>query len=189
VQRTKVLIHLLNGASEDPLADYSQINSELALYDEKLARKPQIVVFNKMDLPEAQARWNEIESVLKARGVEPVAISAAAHQNITRLVQRVFGLMDTLPQEIITADEEKPVYELPAEEIPFSITRQDDGSFHVSGKKIERAAAMTYWDYDEAVQRFQSILETLGISAALREAGVQVGDTVFIGDHELEWTE
>jgi GTP-binding protein len=189
VQRTKVLIHLLNGASEDPLADYSQINSELALYDEKLARKPQIVVFNKMDLPEAQARWNEIESVLKARGVEPVAISAAAHQNITRLVQRVFGLMDTLPQEIITAAEEKPVYELPAEEIPFSITRQDDGSFHVSGKKIERAAAMTYWDYDEAVQRFQSILETLGISAALREAGVQVGDTVFIGDHELEWTE
>src|SRR5262249_30928060 len=68
VQRTRVLVHLLNGASENPLADFSQINSELALFDERLAEKPQIVVFTKMDLPEAQARWPEVEAALKARG-------------------------------------------------------------------------------------------------------------------------
>ena len=62
VQRTRVLIHLLNGAGDDPLADYSQINSELALYDDNLAQKPQIVVFNKMDLPEAQARWESVKA-------------------------------------------------------------------------------------------------------------------------------
>jgi GTPase len=71
----------------------------------------------------------------------------------------------------------------------FEIARQPDGSFRVSGARIERAAAMTYWDYEEAVLRFQKILETLGISDALEEAGIQVGDTVYIGSHELEWSD
>ena len=90
VQRTRVLVHLLNGASEDPIADYSQINSELALYDEQLAEKPQIVVFTKMDLPEAQERWPEVKAFLNARGIEPMAISAATQQNVKALVQRIF---------------------------------------------------------------------------------------------------
>jgi GTP-binding protein len=59
----------------------------------------------------------------------------------------------------------------------------------VTGKRVERAALMTYWDYDEAVARFQNILEALGITKALEDAGVEVGDTVFIGDFELEWTD
>jgi GTP-binding protein len=71
----------------------------------------------------------------------------------------------------------------------FEIVQEDEGLYRVTGKRIERAAAMTYWDYDEAVTRFQNILETLGISAALEKAGVKVGDTVFIGDFELEWSD
>ncbi|MDX1993781.1 MAG: GTPase ObgE [bacterium] len=190
VQRTRVLIHLLNGAGESPLADYSQINSELALYDEKLGERPQLVVLNKMDTPEAQERWPEIEAALKARGVTPIAISAVTQQGTRELVQRVFQLVADLPEKL--ADEvvaEMPLYEMPADEALFKITRGDDGSFHVTGKRIERAAAMTYWDYDDAVMRFQQILETLGITAALEEAGVRVGDTVYIGDFELEWSE
>jgi GTP-binding protein len=188
VQRTRVLVHLLNGASDNPLADYSQINSELALFDERLAEKPQIVVFTKMDLPEAQERWPEVEKALKARGIQPMAVSAAAQQNVRTLIQRIFQEVASLPEEVpLGLDEAVPLYELPEAEVEFEITRDSSGAFHVTGKKIERAAAMTYWDEEAAVMRFQNILETLGVSAALEQAGVKVGDTVCIGDYELEW--
>lgn len=189
VQRTKVLIHLLDGASDDPLADYSQITTELALYDEMLARRPQIVAFNKMDLPDAQTRWPEVEKALGARGVEVMPISGATQENVQTLVQRVFKLVEQLPPATAEVTNASARYELKEEAPAFTISRSSDGAFLVKGKQIERAAAMTYWDYDEAVARFQRILETLGISAALIQAGVQVGDTVFIGEYELEWSE
>lgn len=189
VQRTRALVHLIDGSSADPLADYSQINSELALYDERLGQRPQIVVVNKLDLPEAQERWPKLEAELIERGVTPMAISAATQKGVKELIGRVFALVDTLPEEVAPQVVETPVYEMPEDEVVFKISRDEDGSYHVTGKRIERAAAMTYWDYDEAVLRFQEILETLGISKALEEAGVKVGDTVFIGDFELEWSE
>ena len=68
IQRTRVLIHVLDGMAEDPLADFSQINSELSLFDPMLGKKPQIVVYNKMDLPEVQERWESILADLEARG-------------------------------------------------------------------------------------------------------------------------
>jgi GTPase len=188
VQRTRVLVHLLNGEGDDPVADYNQINIELALFDDHLRDKPQIVVYNKIDLPHVQARWLEIEKKLRGLGVQPLAISAAAQQNLPRLRQEIMRQLAAAPMpERVTA--EVPVYGLPDEEVAFEIRRSDDGAFHVTGKRIERAAAMTYWDYDEAIARFQRILETLGVTEALEAAGVQVGDTVYIGDFELEWTE
>ena len=188
VQRTRLLVHLLNGESEAPLADYNQINVELSLFDEKLGEKPQIVVFNKMDLPDAQARWPQVEAELQARGIKSMAISAAAHENVQALVQEIFRVMATLPDDLPVV-EEVPVYELPEDEFAFEITHEADGIYHVTGKRVERAALMTYWDYDEAVARFQNILEAMGITKALEKAGVEVGDTVFIGDFELEWTD
>lgn len=189
VQRTRVIVHLLNGASENPLADYSQINTELALYDERLAEKPQIVVFNKMDLPEAQARWPDVKAQLTARGVEPLSISAATQQSVKNLIQHIFQRMEALPEAQRLPIAQMPTYELPAEEVVFNIVRQGQGVYRVEGKRIERAAAMTHWDYDDAIMRFQNILEALGVSSALEEAGVQVGDTVHIGDFELEWSD
>ena len=82
-----------------------------------------------------------------------------------------------------------PTYELPEQEVVFNIVREGQGVYRVEGKRIERAAAMTHWDYDDAIMRFQNILETLGVSGALEEAGVRVGDTVHIGDFELEWSD
>lgn len=189
VQRTRVLIHLLNGDSESVLADYSQINTELALYDDKLGQKPQLVVYNKMDIPEARARWPEVEAALRARDIEPMAISGATQENVRQLVQRMFQLIDSLPPEEPAPSAEMPVYELPEETVPFTVTQEGDGLFRVAGRRIERAAEMTYWDNEEAVMRFQQILEMLGISAALEAAGVQPGDTVYIGDYELEWSD
>lgn len=190
VQRTRLLVHVLDGSSENALADYSQINSELALYDENLAEKPQIVVFNKIDLPDAQARWDEVEAALKKRGVDVMKISAATQENIKQLIQIMFQKYAELPElQPLEKEEEIPLYEMPEDDMSFEIVKEDEGLYRVTGKRIERAAAMTYWDYDEAVTRFQNILETLGISAALEKAGVNVGDTVFIGDFELEWSD
>ena len=188
VTRTRALIHLISGLSDDPLADYNQINQELALYDERLGQRPQLVVFNKIDQPEAQARWPEVEQALKARGVEPMAISAATHEGVTQVLQRTFALMDALPEDVPMA-EALPLYELPPEEIPFTVEQVGEGEYRVAGKRIERAAAMTYWDYEEAVQRFQNTLQALGVFDALRELGIEEGDTVHIASHELEWSD
>lgn len=189
VQRTRLLVHLLDGAGEDPLADYNQINAELALYDADLGEKPQIVVFNKMDLPMAQERWPEIEKILRENGADPIAISAATQQNVKQLVQRAFEEMAQLPERDPETEAESELYELEDNGPVFEIVRGGEGEYIVKGERIERAAAMTYWDYEEAVNRFQRILEVLGVTQALKEAGVETGDTVFIGDYELEWTD
>jgi GTP-binding protein len=187
VQRTRVLIHLLDGAGEDPLADFSQINSELALFDENLGAKPQIVAVNKLDLPEAQAAWPGLKAELERRGYEVFAISALARQGVREVLYRAAQKLAEAPPP--PALEELPVYRPAADPRAFTITREDDGGYRVRGAHIERAARMTYWEHDQAVERFQRILETLGIRKALAEAGIQEGDTVYIGEFELEWSD
>ncbi len=191
VTRTRMLVHLLNGASEDPVADYNQINAELSLYDERLAQKPQIVVVNKIDIPEVQERWSEIEAALKSRGVEnPMAISAISRENVQKLVGRMFEEYSKLPESASMTAEEMPLYELPEEdEVVFKIEKLGEGEYRVSGDRIVRAAVRTYWDYEEAVNRFQRMLDTIGVTEALRKAGVEEGDSVYIGENELEWSD
>jgi GTP-binding protein len=188
IQRTRVLIHLLDGAAEDPLADFSQINTELALFDPDLAVKPQIVAVNKMDLPRARERWESLRVELKKRGYEAFAVSALARTGTREVLLRAARLLQEVPP--VPAPEEKlPVYRAAEDPAAFSIHREAEGFWLVRGKRIERAAEMTYWDLDEAVARFQRILEALGIDRALREAGIRQGDTVRIGKHELEWND
>ncbi|MGI6740286.1 MAG: GTPase ObgE [Brevefilum sp.] len=184
IQRTRVIIHVLDGLSEDPLSDFSQINSEMALFDEKLNAKPQIVVFNKMDLPMVQERWPEINEGLSVLGYEVIPISAVTRENVDRLMWKAAESLKNAPEP--EPAETMPVYR--AEEDPrvFSISRLDEG-WRVSGKAIERAAAMTYWEHRESVRRFQRLMETIGVEDALREAGIEEGDMVLVGDYELEW--
>lgn len=184
IQRTRVLIHLLDGLAEDPLLDLAQINSELALFDPDLAEKPQIVALNKIDLPEVAAIWDKIETSLKERGYEPMAVSALAGTNVRQLLYRTAQLLDQVPPASEIAA--MPVYRVPSDPREFHVQREPKG-WRVSGEAIERAAAMTYWEYDQSVRRFQRILQTLGIEDALRQAGVKTGDTVYIGEFELEW--
>ena len=175
--------------SDDPVADFNQINTELALYDETLSEKPQIVVFNKMDLLEAQEYFPLVEEELKKRGVEIMAISAVAHQNVKQVIQKAFYEISQLPDDETAQIYKMPVYEIEDDTPIFTLENPKQGVFIVQGERIERAAAMTYWDYEEAVLRFQKILEILGVSKALKEAGVELGDTVYIGKHELEWAD
>ncbi|NUM46529.1 MAG: GTPase ObgE [Anaerolineales bacterium] len=186
IQRTRVIIHLLDGLSEDPLADFAQINTELSLFDPALAQKAQVVAFNKMDIPEAQARWPEVEKQLKEHGyLTPFAISAATGTNVRTILYKAAELLrDAPPAPIIDTI---PVYRYEGDPREFTIEKLSNDEYRVHGEAIERAAGMTYWEYHQSIRRFQRILETLGIDAALRDYGVQQGDTVYIGDFELEW--
>ncbi len=187
IQRTRVLIHLLDGLSQDPLADFSQINAELALFDPELSKKPVIVALNKIDLPEVQERWPDIKVLLQQKGVvEPVAISALARQGLEPILWKCLELLQTAPEPAARA--EIPVYRPAEDPRAFEVSRTDDGGYRVRGAAIERAAAMTYWEFDGSVRRFQRLIETLGIEDALRKMGIQNGDTVYIGEeYELEW--
>ena len=190
IQRTSVLIHILDGMAEDPLLDYAQINSELALFDPQLESKPQIVVVNKIDLPEVRDRWPEIKSQLinKAAGIsfEPMAISALARTNLRDLLYKTAQILAEQPPPLEI--QELPVYRLDSDPQEYNILKDEKG-WRVIGDAIERAAAMTYWEYDQSVRRFQRILQSLGIEDELRSLGAKEGDTVFIGEYELEWSD
>lgn len=184
VQRTRVLIHLLDGMAEDPIIDLAQINTELALFDEGLGSKLQIVAVNKVDLPDVKERWPELEKELKALGYHPMVISAVAQTNVRQLLYKAAQLVAEAPE--LPAASEIPVYRPETDPNQFEIEEDPEG-WRVVGKSIERAAAMTYWEHDQSVRRFQRILEAVGIDKALREAGVVNGDIVLIGEFELEW--
>ncbi|MEJ2747076.1 MAG: GTPase ObgE [Anaerolineae bacterium] len=187
VERTRVLIHLIDGAASDPLEDWAMINQELALYDITLETRPQLVVLNKMDLPDAVAWEPIVEEEINKAGYPFCSISAVTGQGVREMLFKVKQILDEAP-------EPEPLPELPIviqpgpDENAFSIEREGFG-WRVSGRRIERIAAMTYFEFDATLVRFQHILENMGITEALREAGVRPGDMVYIGDEELEWGE
>jgi GTPase len=188
VQRTRVLIHILDGLSEDPVADYSQINSELSLFDPNLAKKPQLVALNKIDQPEVQEKQKDIQKKFKKLNVELMAISALARTNTRELLIKAHQKLADAPA-LDEVELPLPVYKPKEDPREFVVTREAANEWRISGTAIERAAAMTYWQHDGSVRRFQKIMETLGVDEALRKAGVQEGDTVAIGEFELEWQE
>lgn len=185
IRRTRVLVHLLDGAAPDPLADFAAINRELERFSPDLTQKPQIVALNKMDLPDVRGKWPRVAQALKRQGHEALAISAATGEGVQALLRRVAATLRELPREPAPVPEQK-VFRPKPDEDAFTIEREG-AYWRVRGIKVERAAAMTNWDLDEAVLRFQRMLDAMGITQALREAGVGPGDTVVIGDAVLEW--
>jgi GTPase len=192
IERTRVLIHLLDGSVDDPLADFESINSELQQYSPALANKQQIVGFNKMDLPDAQANLEKVKKQLEAQDIQVIPISAATGEGVRELLRGALAILDTLPkQEPKTAEETMPVFRPAPNEDTFTVEREgiEDGAqiFRVRGLKVERVAQMTNWGQDEGVQRTHRVFQAMGVNDALRSAGVQDGDYVRIGDVEVEW--
>lgn len=186
IQRTRVLIHLLDGLAENTILDYAQINSELSLFDPDLGKKPQIVAVNKMDLHDVKNRWKVIEREFKKKGIATIAISAATKENLNILLYKSAELLKSAPALSNTPG--LPLYHPKTDPRKYEINRVSKG-WQVNGESIERAAAMTFWDNYESIRRFQRIMENLGIDEDLRKAGVKEGDLVMIGDYELEWKE
>jgi GTP-binding protein len=186
VERTRLLIHLLDGASAHPLADLEQINRELTLFHEQLGSRPQIVVLSKMDLPQAREMWPAVEAALQEREQEAACISAITGQGVRELIGRVAQRLAELPDR----EEETPIKVFRPRprgaERAFTVGRRGE-AWIVQGEGIERVAAQTDWRYHEAIERFQRILDRWGILGALEEAGVAEGDMVYVGEIELAW--
>lgn len=189
IERTKIIIHVLDVSGlegRDPIEDYKKINQELSLYNEKLARRQQIVAANKMDLPEAQENFARVAEYMAKDGREIYPVSAATGEGLKELMQRASQLLAEYaaePEENIAA---KVVYEAKPEE-EFTISRDDDGAYVIRGKEIEKIVAMTNFDNDEGVRRFQLAWRRIGIEDALRERGIKEGDTVRIRHMEFEY--
>lgn len=190
VERTRILVHLLDGAAQDPLEDWAMINQELALYDTRLEEKPQLVVLNKIDLADARAWEPLIRERMEEEGIPFHAISAVTQEGVSELLNLVRSMLQEAPSpRLAEAPEKLPVIRPEEDEEAFAIFRLSNGGWRVRGKKIERIAAQTYFEFDATAMRFQQILDQMGISKALRDAGVEEGDTVIIGDEILEWNE
>lgn len=199
VQRTSLLIHMLDGAAfdRDPWQDFLTINRELGAYDERLASRPQIVAFNKLDLPDAQEEWPAFKERVEAAGYPVFAISAAAHQGTEELMQFAAQRLSEIRQEEAErnatattgdmGDLSGPVLR-PQPIDAFTITR-DHGIYVVRGKRVERAVNMTDLESEQSMERLQVTMEKMGVTKALENAGVKVGDVVRFGKIELLWGE
>ncbi|HEV7603791.1 MAG: GTPase [Chloroflexota bacterium] len=188
VERTRILVHVVDGAARDPEWDYDVIREELRAHDPALLEKPMLVAFNKIDLPAAAEGWPAFRRARKAEGTIAVAISAAAGDGIAEFRTRIAAI---LPDAAELAEPPEPagvvIHRIEEMGDGFSVELDDDGSFRVRGKRIERSAAQTNFDVEESAERFQRELARLGIEAELRRAGIAAGDTVRIGKTELEW--
>src|SRR6266516_3329053 len=196
IQRTRLLIHMLDGASleRDPWQDFKNINKELREYDEHLATRPQVVVLNKMDLPEARERWPALKAKAEAAGYPVFAISAVTHQGTGELIQYTARRLQEIQQEEAErlaaqaiSSAENPVLR-PQPEDAFSVNKEK-GVYIVRGKRVERAVNMTKLESEEGMDRLQVTLAKMGVTKALEEAGVKVGDKVRFGKVELYWGE
>jgi GTPase len=187
VERTRVLVHVVDGADRDPEWSYNVIRDELGAHDPALLTKPMLVAFNKMDRPLAAEAWPAFRDARVAQGVVAVAISAETGANLVELRERLSRLLPTAEE---LAEPPEPagivVHRLESAGNAFKVARED-GMLVVHGHKIERLAAQTNFDVEESAERFQGELIRLGIDHELRRQGVAPGDMVRIGGSELEW--
>jgi len=190
VERTKVILHIVDASGvegRDPVEDYYKINKELKIYSEKIARRPQILVANKMDLPEAADNYERLKELAEKEGIEIFPISAATRQGTQELINRVAQVLDEYVEEPDTEEGVK-VYDAKEEDPDkVTITRNDAGDFIVSSKSLNKLVAMTNFGNDEAIRRFQYIWRIKGIDKKLLERGIKEGNTVRIGEMEFEY--
>lgn len=187
VERTRVLVHVVDGASRDPGRDHEVIRDELRAHDPALLAKPMLVAFNKLDLPAARNAWPAFHAERAREGLDAVALSADTGDGLDALRAALARLLPSA-KELATPAEPAGivVHRIESAGDAFAVARED-GAFRVRGRRIERLVAQTDFGNEESAERFQRELRRLGIEDALRRAGVRPGDDVRIGSAELEW--
>lgn len=199
VTRTKALIHVLDASGglegRDPLEDFRTINEEIAAYDPELPSKPMLVAVNKIDLAEAQEQVPALRAALERERYRLFPISAATGSGVAELMNATAATL----REIAEREAEAAAGPKPQERRRYTLENVDERAwqvmqpapnhFAVSGVGIERLTRMTDFESDEAVERFQRVLETSGISQELTRQGIEDGDVVHIADQELVWGE
>lgn len=188
VQRAPVLVYVIDGACADALESYRMVRRELELFDPALLQKRDLVAVNKMDLPEAQARWPEVQRGLqqeRGEGVHP--ISAVTAQGLPGLLAAIRGRLEVQRSESGREPAAIRTYRVRREEEDHYDVEREGGGFRVRGGRVERLVAMADMDSDEGLADLHRQLGRLGVIKALEGAGVARGDTVWVGKFELEW--
>ncbi|SER74449.1 GTP-binding protein [Gracilibacillus ureilyticus] len=193
VERTRVVLHVLDMAGtegRDPYDDFITINKELEQYDPTILERPQIIVANKMDLPEAEEQLAFFKEQLE-EDYPIFPISTVTREGIRDLLFAVANKLDEIPKNYkpIEEKEDRVVYRFEKQEKAFRITRDPDGAFVLSGDQIEKLFKMTDLTRDESIQRFSRQLRGMGVDEALRERGAEDGDIVRLLDYEFEFME
>jgi GTP-binding protein len=184
VERTRALVHLLDGAKtlDEMLHDKRTIEHELAAWNPKLIEKPTLLVVSKLDLPDAQERLHELQQQFpEARG-----ISSATSDGIRDLVYAIWQTIKDAPLPEIVTPQPALIELVPHD--AFGIERARDGAFVITGERVERLASMTNFDSDEGLARFERVLAKMGVEKKLRELGANEGDTVRIGQYEFTYS-
>ncbi|AVP37239.1 GTPase ObgE [Staphylococcus felis] len=196
VERTKVIVHVVDMSGmegRDPFDDYVTINKELTAYKQRLDERPQIIVANKMDMPESQEQLELFKAQLDS-DVTVIPISSYTRENIDQLLYEIANTLESVKDIDFSLDEDsvgvnRVLYKHTPSQDKFEITRDDDGAYVVSGNAIERMFKMTDFNSDPAVRRFARQMRSMGIDDALRERGAENGDIVRILGGEFEFVE
>ena len=190
IERTRLLLHVIDVSGlegRNPVEDFTVINKELKQYSEKLANRKQIIVANKIDSMQDETLYKELEKMAKEKNIEIFKISAVTGEGLKELLTRVTEVLKTLPKEEIVEIKQRKLYTLEEKE-EFNITKEE-GIFVVDGPGVQRIMRRVNLEDNESMHYFQKCLDELGVNQALKEAGVQEGDTVRVVDWELEWYE
>ncbi|HAB7642980.1 TPA_asm: GTPase ObgE [Listeria monocytogenes] len=194
IERTRVILHVIDMSGSEgrvPYEDYMAINNELEQYNLRLMERPQIIVANKMDMPDAEENLNEFKTKI-AEDIPVFPISAVTKTGLRELLLAIADKLETTPEfplnEILEQEDEDTVlYKYVAEEPDFEISREPDGTFVLSGAKIERLFTMTNFERDASISRFARQLRAMGVDEALRKRGAKDGDIVRLLDYEFEF--
>lgn len=194
VERTRVLVHVvdLSGSEgRDPLEDLAVIRGELERYAPQLNEKPMVIVANKVDLMSDDDRDTALARLSEAYPeVRIFPMSAATDSDLNELVYHLADILDAIGPVEYAEEDFEPVEEEPQkQEAPFRVQKIGPDAYEVVGPEIDGLVGRTQFERDEAVERFMKILDNMGIEKALREAGIQDGDTVIVGPMALDYLE
>jgi len=191
IERTAVMLHLIDVHSEDVVADYKTITKELADYNRDLATKPRIIVLNKSDSIEAAELKKLQKKVQKAAGDIPVmtmsSIAKIGVQEVLRAIYKIVKVAHDARAEAEPKPDDIPVIELATPPDFWQVTVEEDGSYRVTGARMEGFARRTDWDSNDGVERLRDIMRKIGVAKELRKQGAKPGDTIRINDNQLEW--
>ncbi|MEB7772775.1 MAG: GTPase ObgE [Kurthia gibsonii] len=196
IERTRVIVHVVDMSAmegRDPYEDYLTINRELEQYNLRLTERPQIVVANKMDMPDAEENLAEFRKKV-GEDIQIFPISAVSRQGLQELLYAVYELLEVTPEFLLHDDEEEEtdatvLYKHEIKGPDFVVTRDNDGAFVLSGDTIERLFKMTDFSREESIRRFARQMRGMGVDDELREQGAENGDTVRILKFEFEFVE
>lgn len=203
IERTRVILHVIDMSGmegRDPYEDYLLINNELESYDLRLLERPQIIVANKMDMPDAEENLKEFKAKIAALKADEFAddipifpISGISNRGIEPLLSATVDLLEKTPEFpiYIEDDTEDDVvrYEFKEDEPAFKVSRDDDATWVLSGDQLEKLFIMTNFDREESIMKFARQLRGLGVDETLRAMGAKDGDLVRIQDFVFEFVD